>query len=115
MTYANYKDVVEFLNIQFLQVIVKLDTEYQNFKKLDIIENCSKIFGDIDELIDGEDPEHFKGSNVSFWIDVNNYLLDSYQVLENNEGVVGSTLIDSRNIVKNQIVIDFDTFVQLIS
>lgn len=115
MTYANYKDVVEFLNIQFLQVIVKLDTEYQNFKELDIIENGSKIFEEIDELLEGVNPEYFKGSNVSFWIDVNNYSLDSYQVLENGDGIVSSTLIDSRNIVKNQIVINYDTFIQLIS
>lgn len=111
MTYQEYKKVTEFLNIQSIQVVVKLGNEYQNFKNIDLIENYEEIFMEIDNFIDDD----VKDDRVIFWLDIDSFKLLSYQILEKGDDIVGSTLIDSRNIVRNQIVLDFDSFIKLIS
>lgn len=127
MTYTEYKKVIEFLNIQLLQVVVKLDDEYKEFKKLDLITGYENIFKAVDNfLIDREPKQEYtilvemdeiklKNDYVVFWLDVNNYNLHSFQILETGNIIIGNMTIDSRNIVRNQMVLDFDAFVKLIS
>ena len=59
------------------------------------------------EDIDNKDLE---GDIIAFWIDVNNYSLSSYQIFEGGEGIVSYS-----NNITNQILLDFNTFLKLIS
>lgn len=67
---------------------------------------------EIDDFIEDAD---VKDDRVIFWLDIDSFKLLSYQILEKGDDIVGSTLIDSRDIVRNQIVLDFNSFIKLIS
>lgn len=115
MTYDEYKKVVEFLGIELVAVVVDLNTEFNNFKGLDLVIGAEDSFEEIDELIEASDFDVCKSYGI-FWLNVNDYVLESYEVIEGVEELPNNTLFyPNVNTAKNQIILRYPNFIKLIS
>ncbi len=113
MTYEDFRKVVETLNIKYIQVTVNLEEEFSKFKNIDLITDAEVVFEFFEEYIENKKPVGHYGV---FWLEPNTYKLESYLVLEPEEDVVRNTLIQPETYKAiNQISLDYDSFVELIS
>lgn len=115
MTYEEYTKVIDFLCIEFLLVVINFETEYESFKNLDLITNADEVFEDLDEFYEGIDHDLID-THVLFWLNPKTYELNSFLILEERDDLVNNTIMQDRvNTPKRQIVLDYSTFVNLIS
>ena len=113
MTYEDFRKVVETLNIQYIQVTVTLEKEFSKFKNIDLITDSEEVFNFFEEYIENKKPV---GQYGVFWLEPNTYKLNSYLVLDEEEDIVRNTLIQPETYKAiNQIALDYDTFIKLIS
>ena len=113
MTYEDFRKVVETLNIQYIQVTLNLESEFSKFKDLDLIEDSDIVFEYIDQCKENCDTN---GWYVIFWLNPSQYKLESYLVLESGDDLIRNILIDPKTEKpKNQIALDYDAFIKLIS
>jgi hypothetical protein len=113
MTYTEFKNVVDTLDIKYIQVTVDLEKEFSKFKNIDLITGSEVVFEFFEEYIEIKKPV---GQFGIFWLEPNTYNLHSYLILESGEDIIRNTLIrpeTSKTI--NQIALDYDTFITLIS
>lgn len=119
MTYDEFKKVVEFLDIEQIQVIVNLKKEYEKFKELDLITNTEDSFSYIDSLLDDEKMIEY-GENfydfAFFWLD-HDYKMISYMVSGLDELIPANCIFHPRknNPIIKQLTLDYDSFIKLIS
>lgn len=116
MTYDEFKKVVEFLDIKFIQVVVDVKTEYSKFQELDLFSEQSDIFKEIEETLN-VGPEDTGA--IAFWLDPNNdFKIEQYQDLDIHEDIASDYLFGSnetKNWHINRIVLSYDAFIKLIS
>ena len=115
ITYEEYKRVVEFLGIELIAVVLDLNSEFDNFKGLDLVLGAEDSFEEIEEYIDACDFDICKIHGV-FWLNVNDYTLDSYEIIEGVEEISHNSLFyPNTNTAMNQIVLRYPNFIKLIS
>ena len=116
MTYDEFKKVVEFLDIKFIQVIMN-EIEYEKFKEIDLFSEQQDVFEEIDEFLEEEELI----SKLSFWLDINDdfKIINYTDLFSDTEAYVSFLIYDETNDfqfdVKNQITLSFDAFIKLIS
>ncbi len=113
MTYEDFRKVVETLNIKYIQVTVNLEEEFSKFKNIGLITDEKEVFEFFDEYIENKKPVGHYGV---FWLEPNTYELNSYLVLEPEEDIIRNSLIQQETYKAiNQIALDYDAFITLIS
>ena len=113
MTYEDFRKVTETLNIKYIQVTVNLEEEFSKFKNIDLINDAEEVFEFFEEYIENKKPV---GQYGIFWLEPNTYKLESYLILEPEEDIVRNTLIQPETYKAiNQIALDYDAFITLIS
>lgn len=116
MTYEEFKKVVEFLDIKFVQVVVDIKTEYSKFQDLDLFSEQSDIFEEIEETLN-VGPEDTGA--IAFWLDpYNDFKIERYQDLDILEDFSSDYLFgcnETKNWHINRIVLGYDKFIDLIS
>lgn len=115
MTYEEYKNAIDFLCIEYIQVTVDLKTEYDNFKNLNLITNAEEAFEWLDEFSD--DINHdIIDTHVMFWLDPMVFELKNVYVLEERENLENRVVMhDEINTPMRQISLDYSSFVKLTS
>lgn len=105
MTYEEFKKVVEFLDIKFVQVVINKREDYNKFKEIDLFSETPDIFEEIDDLIEGVGDK----LRLVFWLDTNNsFRIELCQDLNlSPEGY--------EDVLFNQLVLNYDSFIKLIS
>lgn len=116
MTYEEFKKVVKFLDIKFVQVVVDIETEYSKFQELDLFSDQSDIFEEIEDTLN-VGPED--GGAIIFWLDPDNDLkIEKYRELDLNEDFSSDYLFGNSETEIwhiNRIVLNYDAFIKLIS
>lgn len=124
MTYEEFKKVIHFLDINYIQVIMNKE-EYLKFKELDLFSNQQDIFNKIYKWLDGQEKIYSKEEIIdkyAFWLDIN----DDFKIVEHatmfaDYDIYKDNLIymyeDDNNEfqIKNQIILNYDKFIDLIS
>ena len=115
MNYAEYKNVIDFLNLEFITIIVNLETEYEKIKNLDLIISADNAFKSLDKFIENID-YGLVNSYIIFWLDPNIFELKSYLILEDGDDLGNySFMHEGTNNPKRQLVLDYSSFIKLIS
>ena len=128
MTHIEFKKVTEFLDIKQLYVIMNQE-EYLKFKKIDLFSEQQEVFNKIGEDFEENYPEdNFEELNftIAFWLDINDdFNILSYHLLRteydfmdtDEDGLIENITYNDISLfeVKNQIVLNYDKFIDLIS
>ena len=123
MTYEEFKKVVKFLDIKTIQVVVNKD-EYLKFKEIDLFSEQQNIFIEIYNWLDGQEeifPKDEIIDRYAFWLDVNNdFKIVEYATMFSDYDIYNDKSIDMFDAngkfqVRNQIILNFDKFIDLIS
>ena len=128
MTHIEFKKVTEFLDIKQLYVIMNQE-EYLKFKKIDLFSEQQEVFNKIEEDFEENYPEdNFEELNftIAFWLDINDdFNILSYHLLRteydfmdtDEDGLIENITYNDISLfeVKNQIVLNYDKFIDLIS
>lgn len=119
MTHIEFKTVVEALDIKYIQVIVD-ESEYKKFKEIDLFSEQQNIFQQIDEWL--EENEEFEKDDeiIAFWLDLNDdfKIIDLSDLFSDPTAYIKTLIFDETDNfkfkVKNQIILNFDKFIDLI-
>ena len=128
MTHIEFKKVTEFLDIKQLYVIMNQE-EYLKFKKIDLFSEQQEVFNKIEEDFEENYPEdNFEELNftIAFWLDINDdFNILSYHLLRteydfmdtDEDGLIENITYNDISLfeVKNQIILNYDKFIDLIS
>lgn len=110
MTYEEFKKVVEFLDIKFVQVVVDIETEYSKFQELDLFSDQESKFKQHDFY-----KSIAKGlTKYTIWtLDLNNDfdILDYRDIADEDSIPISMDDLASNN----RIILRFDKFIDLIS
>lgn len=124
MTYEEFKKVIHFLDIKYIQVIMNKE-EYLKFKELDLFSNQQDIFNKIYKWLDGQEKIYSKEEIIdkyAFWLDIN----DDFKIVEHATMFADYDIYKDNLIymyeddndefqIKNQIILNYDKFIDLIS
>lgn len=123
MTYEEFKKVTEFLDIKYIQVIMNKE-EYLKFKKIDLFSEQRVVFNKISRWLDGQEKIYTEDEIIdkyAFWLDIN----DDFKIVEHatmfadyeiySDNLIHMNADDEGNFfIKNQIILNYDKFVDLI-
>lgn len=123
MTYEEFKKVTEFLDIKYIQVIMNKE-EYLKFKKIDLFSEQQVVFNKISRWLDGQEKIYTEDEIIdkyAFWLDIN----DDFKIVEHatmfadyeiySDNVIYMNADDEGNFfIKNQIILNYDKFIDLI-
>ena len=124
MTHTEFKTVVDFLGIKYIQVIMNKE-EYLKFKKIDLFSEQQEVFNKISRWLDGQEKIYTEDEIIdkyAFWLDVN----DDFKIVEHatmfaDYEIYSDNLIymnaddEGKFFIKNQIILNYDKFIDLIS
>lgn len=123
-SYEEFKNTIKFLDIKYIQVIMNKE-EYLKFKELDLFSDQQDIFNKIYNWLDGQEKIYTKEEIIdkyAFWLDINNdYKIVEHATMFSDYDIYTDNLLymykDDNNEfqIKNQIILNYDKFIDLIS
>ena len=124
MTHTEFKTVVVFLDIKYVQVIMNKE-EYLKFKELDLFSEQQEVFNKISRWLDGQEKIYTEDEIIdkyAFWLDIN----DDFKMVEHatmfaDYEIYSDNLIymnadeEEKFFIENQIILNYNKFISLIS
>ena len=120
MTYQEFKNTIQFLDIKYIQIVMNKE-EYLKFKELDLFSEQQYIFNKIYDWLDGQEKLYPKEEIIdkyAFWLDVNNdFKILEYATMFSDYDIYIDNLLYMNKVTydENQIILNYDKFIDLIS